>query len=83
MLKKLVTALALVGLASVGAGAAESPLQPIADALDVSTTKTFQFTGNGTMFPARSEHQPGCGLAEAIREKFDAVLRFHRRCDAR
>ena len=58
MLKKLVVAFAFVGLASVGASAAESPLQPIADALDVSTTKTFQFTGNGTSFQLGQSTSP-------------------------
>lgn len=49
MLSKLVRAIILVGLLGVGAEAQESDLQRIADALDLSTTKTFQFTANGTM----------------------------------
>ncbi len=32
---------------------------------------------------ARPEHQPGGGLAEVLREKLDACLRFHDRDDAR
>ena len=50
MFKKIVLALVLVAFAGVKANAAESPLQQIADALDVSTTKTFQFTANGKMW---------------------------------
>ena len=50
MLKKLVVALALVLIAGGRVGEADSDLQQIADALDVSSTKTFQFTANGTMY---------------------------------
>jgi glyoxylase-like metal-dependent hydrolase (beta-lactamase superfamily II) len=50
MLKKVIVALALVLFAGARAGAADSDLQQIADALDVSTMKTFQFTANGTMY---------------------------------
>ena len=49
MIKRFVIALALVVLAGFRANAADTQLQQIADALDVSTTKTFQFTGNGKM----------------------------------
>ena len=69
MWKKLAFVLVLATLAGGRAEAADSDLQQIADALDVSTTKTFQFTGNGTMYSTRSEHQPGGGLAEVLREK--------------
>ena len=50
MFKKFVIALALVVLAGFRANAADTALQQIADALDVSTTKTFQFTANGKMW---------------------------------
>jgi glyoxylase-like metal-dependent hydrolase (beta-lactamase superfamily II) len=40
----------LVLLVGFRANAADTALQQIADALDVSTTKTFQFTANGKMF---------------------------------
>jgi glyoxylase-like metal-dependent hydrolase (beta-lactamase superfamily II) len=50
MLQKIIVALVLVVIAGARAGAADSELQQIADALDVSTTKTFQFTANGTMY---------------------------------
>jgi glyoxylase-like metal-dependent hydrolase (beta-lactamase superfamily II) len=58
MLKKLVVVLALVMFASIKVWAAESELQQIADALDVSTTKTFQFTGNGTTFALGENTSP-------------------------
>ena len=50
MLKKLVFAVVFLTLTGTRAGANNSDLQQIADALDVSTTKTFQLTGNGRMF---------------------------------
>jgi glyoxylase-like metal-dependent hydrolase (beta-lactamase superfamily II) len=50
MLKKLAFILVLAVLSSGRAEAAESDLQQIADALDVSTNKSFQFTANGTMY---------------------------------
>ena len=84
MLKKLaLCALVLAMLAGEERRRPSRELQQIADALDVSTTKTFQVTGNGTIYPPRSEHQPSGGVAEVIREEFDAVIRLHRRSDAR
>jgi glyoxylase-like metal-dependent hydrolase (beta-lactamase superfamily II) len=50
MLKKLALVLALAALIGVRAEAADTDLQQIADALDVSTTKTFQFTASGSMY---------------------------------
>jgi glyoxylase-like metal-dependent hydrolase (beta-lactamase superfamily II) len=50
MFNKFVLALALVMLAGFRANAADTVLQQIADALDVSTTKRFQFTANGRMY---------------------------------
>ena len=50
MLKPMIVALALIVCTGLQARAAESDLQQIADALDVSTTKTFQFTANGSMY---------------------------------
>ena len=49
-MNKIVAALALCVLIGFRAEAQESELQRIADALDVSTTRTFQFTANGTMY---------------------------------
>lgn len=50
MFQRLALAVGLTLFAAVGAGAQESTLQQIADALDVSTTKTFQFNATGQMF---------------------------------
>ncbi|MDP9129170.1 MAG: MBL fold metallo-hydrolase [Candidatus Binatota bacterium] len=50
MITKLVVALALFALMGFRAEAQDTELQRIADALDVSTTKTFQFTATGTMY---------------------------------
>ncbi|MSP41487.1 MAG: MBL fold metallo-hydrolase [Deltaproteobacteria bacterium] len=50
MFKKFVLAFMLVGFAGFKVNAADTALQQIADALDVSTTKTFQFTANGKMW---------------------------------
>lgn len=58
MLKRFVLVLALVVVASYQAMAAESALQQIADALDVSTTKTFQFTANGRMYHVGQSTSP-------------------------
>src|SRR5215208_6478458 len=50
MFSKLLTALVLATLMGFRAEAQESDLQRIADMLDVSSTKTFQFTANGSMY---------------------------------
>jgi hypothetical protein len=56
-LKKLF--LVLVSFAVLETGAhAQSELQRIADALDVSATKTFQFTANGTMYNLGASRSP-------------------------
>jgi glyoxylase-like metal-dependent hydrolase (beta-lactamase superfamily II) len=58
MLDKLVLALVLVGLSAIPIEAQDTDLQRIADVLDVSTTKTFQFTANGTMFQLGQNTNP-------------------------
>ena len=50
MWKKLALLFALISFAPLRAGAADTTLQQVADVLDVSTTRTFQFTANGTMY---------------------------------
>jgi len=50
MFSKPIAVLMLFLLMGFRAEAQETDLQRIADMLDVSTTKTFQFTGNGTMY---------------------------------
>ncbi|HKY07960.1 MAG TPA: MBL fold metallo-hydrolase [Candidatus Binatia bacterium] len=58
MLKKFVLTLVLAGLSGLTPEASGSDLQQIADALDVSTTKTFQFTGNGRMYSVGQATSP-------------------------
>ena len=58
MWKKLALVLVLAGLCGWSAQAFGSDLQQIADALNVSTTKTFQFTGNGRMFSVGQATSP-------------------------
>jgi glyoxylase-like metal-dependent hydrolase (beta-lactamase superfamily II) len=50
MWKNLILAVALIVVGAGKVNAAETQLQEIADVLDVSTTKTFQFTANGQAF---------------------------------
>jgi glyoxylase-like metal-dependent hydrolase (beta-lactamase superfamily II) len=54
----VILALVLVGLAAISTEAQDTDLQRIADALDVSTTKTFQFTATGTMFQLGQNTNP-------------------------
>jgi glyoxylase-like metal-dependent hydrolase (beta-lactamase superfamily II) len=58
MFKRIVLALVLVAFAGFKASAADTQLQQIADALDVSTIKTFQFTANGKMFHVGQSTSP-------------------------
>ncbi len=58
MMKQGMVALALCVLVGSAAAAQETELQRIADALDVSTTKTFQITGNGTMYSLGQSTSP-------------------------
>lgn len=61
MVRKFVVAFALVVLVGAGAHAAEvkeTDLQRIADLLDVSTTKSFQFTATGTMYDVGQGRSP-------------------------
>src|SRR4030095_2910327 len=76
MLKKVVVALALVLFASGQGGAADSDLQQIADALDVSTTKTFQFTANGTMYNLGQNANPAGPWPRFFVKSFTRVYDF-------
>ena len=76
MLKKLVFALALVVIACGRAEAADSDLQQIADALDVSTTKTFQFTANGTMYSLGQNTSPAAPWPRFFVKSFTRVYDF-------
>jgi glyoxylase-like metal-dependent hydrolase (beta-lactamase superfamily II) len=76
MLKKVVVAVALVLLAGFKAWAADSELQQIADALDVSTTKTFQFTANGSMYSLGQSTSPAAPWPRSFVKSFTRVYDF-------
>ena len=76
MFKKIVLALALVASAAVKAEAQETDLQRIADALDVSTTKTFQFTGNGTMYSFGQSTSPAAPWPRSFVKSMTRVYDF-------
>jgi hypothetical protein len=58
MLKKLALVLVLAGLGDWRVEAFGSDLQQIADALNVSSIKTFQFTGSGRMYAVGQNTSP-------------------------
>ncbi len=76
MLKKLVIALALIVLCDFRAEAADSELQQIADALEVSATKTFQFTGNGTMYSLGQSTSPAAAWPRSFVKSLTRVYDF-------
>jgi glyoxylase-like metal-dependent hydrolase (beta-lactamase superfamily II) len=76
MLKKLVVALVLVLIGGGSARAADSDLQQIADALDVSTTKTFQFTANGTSFQLGQSTSPAAAFPRQFVKSLTRVYDF-------
>ena len=76
MLKKLVLAFALVVLAGFKASAADTDLQQLADALDVSTTKTFQFTANGTAFQLGQSTSPAAAWPRQFVKSLTRVYDF-------
>jgi glyoxylase-like metal-dependent hydrolase (beta-lactamase superfamily II) len=75
MLKKLAFVLVLAMLAG-GTAAAESELHQVADALDVSTIKTFQFTGNGTMYSLGQSTSPAAAWPRSFVKSFTRVYDF-------
>jgi len=76
MLKKLVIALALIVLCDFRAEAADSELQQIAEALEVSATKTFQFTGNGTMYSLGQSTSPAAAWPRSFVKSLTRVYDF-------
>ena len=58
MFTKLVATFTVFALMGFRAEAQDTELQRIADALDVSTTKTYQFTANGTMYSLGQSTSP-------------------------
>ncbi len=58
MWKKLILALVIAVFPFRAEAQSESELQRLADTLDVSTTKSFEFTANGTMFSLGQSTSP-------------------------
>ena len=76
MFKKLVIAFALFALVAFKLEAQETELQQIADALDVSTTKMFQFTGNGTFFSLGQSTSPAAPWPRSFVKSMTRVYDF-------
>jgi glyoxylase-like metal-dependent hydrolase (beta-lactamase superfamily II) len=77
MWKKLFLAVVIVALAAFKAEAqTETDLQRLADALDVSTTKTFQFTANGTMFSLGESTSPAAAWPRSFVKSMTRVYDF-------
>ena len=70
MLTKLVLAVVFLALTATKVDANNSDLQQIADALDVSTTKTFQFTANGKMWAVGQATSPMAANPRAYIKSF-------------
>src|SRR5262245_37330089 len=76
MLKKLAFILVLAVLGGGRAEAADSDLQQIADALDVSTTRTFQFTANGSWYNLGQNVNPAAPWPRYFVKSFTRVYDF-------
>lgn len=76
MFTKFAAALVLLAAMGFHAQAQESELQRIADALDVSTTKTFQFTGNGTAFQLGQSTSPAAAWPRQFVKSLTRVYDF-------
>lgn len=76
MLKKLVLMLVLAGICGFGVEASGSDLQQIADALDVSTTKTFQFSANGTMYSLGQSTSPAAPWPRSFVKSMTRIYDF-------
>ena len=77
MLTKLAWVLVLAMVVGRPASAAESELQQIADAVDVSTTKTFQFTANGMMFSLGQSTSPAAAWPRQFVKSLTRVYDFN------
>ncbi|MGZ8533356.1 MAG: MBL fold metallo-hydrolase [Candidatus Binatia bacterium] len=76
MFTRLVAALALFALMGFRVEAQETDLQRIADALDVSTTKTFQFTANGKMYSLGQSTSPAAAWPRQFVKSMTRVYDF-------
>jgi glyoxylase-like metal-dependent hydrolase (beta-lactamase superfamily II) len=77
MLKKSAIVLTLVLFAGVEGWTADSELQQIADGLDVSTIKTFQFTANGTRFQLGQSTSPAAAWPRQFVKSLTRVYDFN------
>jgi glyoxylase-like metal-dependent hydrolase (beta-lactamase superfamily II) len=75
-MKKVAVALAVCALVGSNAEAQETDLQRIADALNVSTTKTFQFTANGTMYSLGQSRSPAAPWPRSFVKSMTRVYDF-------
>jgi glyoxylase-like metal-dependent hydrolase (beta-lactamase superfamily II) len=76
MWKNLIVVVALIVGAGFKVNAAETQLQQIADVLDVSTTKTFQFTANGQAFWVGQNINPAAPWPRYFVKSFTRVYDF-------
>src|SRR5262247_1553177 len=76
MVTKFILAACLIWLTGLPAQAQETDLQRIADALDVSTTKSFQFTANGTMYNLGQNTNPAAPWPRFFVKSFVRVYDF-------
>jgi glyoxylase-like metal-dependent hydrolase (beta-lactamase superfamily II) len=76
MMKQVVVALALSALIGSNAEAQVSDLQQIGDALDVSTTKTFQFTASGSMYNLGQNVNPAAPWPRFFVKSFTRLYDF-------
>ena len=72
MFRHFVVALALVALHRLQARAADSELQQIADALDVSTTKTFAVHRQRPNVHVGQSTSPMAAFPQILRKELDA-----------
>jgi hypothetical protein len=76
MLTNLAFVLVLTMFAGGRVEAAQSELQEIADVLDVSTTRTFQFTANGTFFSLGQSTSPAAAWPRQFVKSLTRVYDF-------
>jgi glyoxylase-like metal-dependent hydrolase (beta-lactamase superfamily II) len=76
MFKKFALALVVAVVCGFGAAASGSDLQQIADVLDVATTRTFQFTGSGSMYSLGQSTSPAAPWPRSFVKSMTRVYDF-------
>ncbi len=74
--KKLALAFALAALIAIRAEAADSDLQQMADALDVATTKTFQFSASGSVYALGQSTSPAAPWPRSFAKSMTRLYDF-------